>query len=233
MKKTIAWILGLIMLLGLGMAAGESALPEIPAFEGTLNVRPVTTAEEAVAYAREFWALDYLGMDMTDAAYECVDQGDDLWHVQARVGEELLELTFDRDGNVLRAENIGSGWTDIAPALEAGEQPVPETSEEEELAAVNWRETLDRMVEYPFLSEVNPAVYEQYTTQYPINEGSNEYLAHYSGTYNAGDGKEFDLNYSEVYGEGSFRIKIGVQTRPVLRIVFFDAQCEAEEGGNG
>ena len=29
MKKIIAWMLGLIMLLGLGAAAGESALPEI------------------------------------------------------------------------------------------------------------------------------------------------------------------------------------------------------------
>lgn len=30
-----------------------------------------------------------------------------------------------------------------------------------------------------------------------------------------------------------YRIKIGVQTFPVIRIVYFDVFCDAEEGGNG
>ena len=62
MKKIVAWMLGLIMLLGIGTAAANT-LPAIPAFVSTLNVRQITTAEEAAEYAKEIWALDFLGED--------------------------------------------------------------------------------------------------------------------------------------------------------------------------
>ena len=237
-KKTVAWILGLVMLLSLGAAAAESALPEIPAFTGTLNVRPVATAEEAVEYAKEFWALDFVGMDMTGAAYEAQAWQDDGWLVTAVVGDASLDVAFDWDGNVVYMENILSGWTDIGGGMGGAEEgeAFAGSDETDEDAAVAWRELLDRKVEYPFLAEVNPAVYEEYTGLYPIQEGNNEYLTHYYDSYSGAwtDGQvSFDLNYSEYYRDESFRIKIGVQTEPVLRIVFFDVYCDAEEGGNG
>ena len=121
-KKTVAWILGLVMLLSLGAVAAESALPEIPAFTGTLNVRPVATAEEAVEYAKEFWALDFVGMDMTGAAYEAQAWQDDGWLVTAVVGDASLDVAFDRDGNVVYMENILSGWTDIGGGMGGAEE---------------------------------------------------------------------------------------------------------------
>ena len=69
MKKIIAWMLGLIMLLGLGAAAGESALPEIPEFQGTLDTRPIASEEEAIAYAKEILALDFIGVDAAGTDY--------------------------------------------------------------------------------------------------------------------------------------------------------------------
>ena len=66
MKKVILWMVGLALLVSCG-AAAESARPEIPVFSGVLNTRPIETEEEAIAYAEEFWALDYVGMDMTGA----------------------------------------------------------------------------------------------------------------------------------------------------------------------
>lgn len=227
-KKTVAWILGLVLLLSWSAAAGEK--PEIPEFGDMLNVRSIDSREEAREYAREFWALDYVGMDMTGAVYEVMDWGDDLWHVLTQTADGYLELAFDWDGNVTYMENIASGWTEIAPGLEEGigiEEP-----EEDEDAAAEWRHTLDWMVEYPFLAIVNPVVYGEYTDLYPPEELYNDHLAHYNGTWVEGE-KEFDLYYSEYYRDESFRIKIGVQTRPVLRIVFFDVFCDVTEGGNG
>ena len=52
MKKTVAWILGLVMRLSLGAAAAESKMPEIPTFQDVLNVRPIGSEEEAIAYAK-------------------------------------------------------------------------------------------------------------------------------------------------------------------------------------
>ena len=246
MKKLVAWILGLVMLLSLGAAAGE-ALPEIPSFESTLNVRPVETAEEAVEYAKEFWALDFVGMDATNASFEVMAWQDDCWLVSGYIeGFGSMDVAFDRDGNVIFMENIGSGWTDAEGYFfgsdeaedeydegdEADGEPAPEEPDPLEDAAVAWREMLDRKVEYPFLSEVNPAVYDEYTALYPLEEENNEYLTHYYDTITAGDAT-YDLNYSEYYRNEDFRIKFAVQTRPVLRIVFFDVYCDAEEGGNG
>ena len=37
----------------------------------------------------------------------------------------------------------------------------------------------------------------------------------------------------EYYENETYRIKIAVQTSPVVRIVFFDVYTDAEEGGNG
>lgn len=240
MKKLVAWILGLVMLLGLGAAAAENPLPEIPTFTGTLNVRPITTAEEAEAYAREFWALDYVGVELGDAPLEVLQEPteeDDTWLVEVQLEDGFADVAFNSQGNVAYMENMASGWSDPS-AAEAEEEEV--TGEDEavtddeatEDALVEWRGTLDRKVEYPFLAEVNPAVYEEYTALYPVNEGNNEYLTHYYDTYTLTNG-EFDLNYSELYSDGTFRIKIVVQTKPVVRIVFFYIYCEPDEGGNG
>ena len=231
MKKVILWMLGLALLMSCS-AAAESARPEIPVFSGVLNTRPIETEEEAIAYAEEFWALDYVGMDMTGAVYETSDWGDDFWHITTQVGDRFVELAFDRDGNVLYVENIYSGWSDIAHVFDEEEDPELTEPEDDSDGAAAWRDLLDERLEYPFLKAVNPALYEEYTAWYPIDESWNKTLGHYNGTWVEGDAA-YDLYYSESYSEDTFRIKMGVQTRPVIRIVFFDIFCDAMEGGNG
>ena len=246
MKKLIAWMLGLIMLLGLGAAAGESALPEIPEFQGTLDTRPIASEEEAIAYAKEILALDFIGVDAAGTDYTVSEfwKGENCYQVDVNLGGNgNLMVAFDPEGNVVYFENSACGFYYILEATEwedeeeeaGGEE---EADDEDETEIVAWRETLDRRVEYPFLAEVNPKVYEIYTREYPIDEGNNEFLVHYYGTYEDadnvfGDFAVFDLNYSEYYDNQTYRIKVGVQTEPVIRIVFFDVFCDPEEGGNG
>lgn len=242
MKKIVAWILGLVMLLCIGAAAGEGAVPEIPAFEGTLNVRPIGSAEEAVEYAKEFWALDFVGMDLADAYYTAEPWEEGTWIVYVKEGpsdEDYCygDVAFDFNGNVILVENASSGVFEVLN--EAGES---EASMDAELLfsvseddMVSFRENLDRKVQYPFLAEVNPDLYSDYVLQYPIEEGNNEFLTHYYDTYvDSYDSTIiYDLNYSEHFMEETFRIKYVVQISPVVRIVYFDAYVDAEEGGNG
>ena len=245
MKKIVAWILGLVMLLGIGAAAGESALQEIPDFQGTLNTRPIATEEEAIAYAQEILSLDYIGVDLAGAEYTVSEfwNGEGCFQVDVNLGGNgNVMVAFDPEGNVVYYENAACGFyylVEAAEAEEEGEEAGGEgLSDEEEEAVVTWREELGRKTEYPFLAEVNPLLYETYIGEYPLDEGDNEFLTGYYGTYADednifGDFAVFDLDYSKPYGDHTCRIKIGVQTEPVVRIVFFDVFCSAEEGGNG
>ncbi len=242
MRRSTAWLLALAMGLMLGAAAAESALPEIPAFSGKLNVRPIATEEEAVEYAKEIWALDYLGMDFEIPFYDAGRFEEDLWVVYAMDGEDegdycYGDVMFDMDGNVVLVENASSGFFEVINEAESYEPDeneevvIPEN--EDERAA--WHEDLDRKAEFPFLAAVCPSLYEEYTAQYPAGEGENEFLTYYYGTYtDSVDSRNvFDLDYSEPYGDGTWRITYGVQTSPSVRIVYFNVHTDAEEGGNG
>ena len=237
MKKAFALVLSLCFLFMLLPACAEGALPEIPACSGRLDTRYIATGEEAVAYAKEVWALDYLGTDLTKAEFRVDDWGDNIWHVLAYLDETYLELAFEGDGQVTYINNLDSGWFAVAPALEEAdpEDLPPEDSENEE-ALTKWRKDLDRKMLYPFLETVNPLLYDEYTSLWPVEPGSaGEFLTHFNGAVSDDyyGPVTFELHYSEYYMDEKYRIKIGVQTFPVIRIVYFDVFCDAEEGGNG
>lgn len=242
MKKIVAWMLGLMMLLGIGAAAAEGALPEIPVFQGKLNVRPITTEEEAIAYAKEIWALDYLGMDFEISYYKAERPEQDCWVVYAKDGPDdedycYGDVAFDTDGNVITVENASSGVYEVMNEtmeedLAANEDIDPSVDED---TWVEWRDMIDGRLEYPFLEAVCPRVYEEYVALYPKEEINNDTLTHYNGTYvdSVNNENRFNLNYSESYQDGMWRIRIVVQISPVIRIVDFEVYTDAEEGGNG
>ena len=215
MKRIAAWMLGLTMLLLFCAAAAESGLPEIPAFAGKLNVRPIATEEEAIEYAKEIWALDYLGMDFPISFYKVSQYEPDVWTVYAKDGPDdgdycYGDVLFDLDGNVIRVENASSGFFEVAieeETLETGENTEAEIPENaDELAA--WHDDLDRKLE--FLTYY----YDTYVDSYNLQN-------------------VFDVDYSERYRDGTWRIHFGVQTSPVIRIVYFDVYGDPDEGGNG
>lgn len=245
MKKFMriaSWLLAAAMLIIAGCAAAEDKLPEIPDFQGTLNVRPIETEAEAIAYAKEIWALDYLGMDFPVDSYAADRFEQDCWIVYAMDGPDegdycYGDIMFDIEGNVVLIENASSGFVEVfnEAYVLAGEDG-PETQDpEEDDRVVAWRDELDRKVEYPFLEKVCPRVWREYTELYPVKAGDNEFLTHYDGTYTDSQDSSnvFDLYYSEAFQDGMWRIKVVVQTSPVVRIVYFDVYTDAEEGGNG
>ena len=243
MRKMIVWILALAMLAGARTAAAESRQPpEIPDFQGTLNVRPIRTEEEAIAYAKEIWALDYLGMDFPIACYEADRYEENSWVVYAKDGPEdgdycFGDVIFETDGSVVRVENASSGIFEImneAWSMEKDEDALIVVPEDDDTWA-EWRSTLDQKLEYPFLKVVCPRVYEEYTALYPIWEVNNDTLTHYFDTLvdSYDDTLVFDINYSEHYHDETWCIQYAVQTSPVIRIVYFDIYTDAEEGGNG
>ncbi len=243
MRIMVAWILGLVMVSGLGVAAADTVLPEIPSFQGTLNVRPVATEEEAVAYAKEIWSLDYLAMDFPISFYQADRYEEDTWVVYAKDGPDdgdycYGDVMFDMDGNVVRVENASSGVFEIINEAESYE--IDENEEiivsEDDDAWADWRVMLDGKVEYPFLKTVCPKLYAEYTALYPVEEGGiNELLGRYYNTYvdSYDDTLVFDLYYSQSYRDETWCISIAVQTSPMVRIVYFDIYTDAEEGGNG
>lgn len=244
MKRIVVWILALGMLLSLGAAGAESALPEIPDFQGALNVRPIVTEEEAIAYAKEIWALDYLGFDFPVEYYEADRFEQDCWAVYAKDGPDegdycFGDVMFDIDGNVVLIENASSGVFEVINEAESTEEtalPEEERTPEEEDALAEWRSMLDRKIEYPFLEKTCPRVYEEYTALYPVREGTNtEFLTHYYGTYTDSydNANVFILNYSESFQDGTWRVAYAIQVSPVIRIVYFDVYTDAEIGGNG
>ena len=243
LKKGIARILGIIMMLSFCAAAAECIPPIVPVFEGTLNVRPIKTEEEAIAYAKEILALDYLGMDFEISYYEADRFEEDCWVVYAKDGPDdgdycYGDVMFDLDGNVVRVENASSGVFEVL--IEAGDEEGMVANEdldplEDPDTWSDWRTLLDKELEYPFLRIANPKVYEEYVALYPLDQVNNDTLTHYNGTavdsYDSMN--QFNVNYSEVYHDGTWRIQVVVQISPVIRIVYFDIYIDAEEGGNG
>ena len=240
MKKMVAWILALAMLLCFGAAAAEG---EVPDYTSELNLREIASEDDAIAFAKEFWAMDYVREDLTGAEFTVkpLDDDSEYWCVTAVLpGGKALDLAFEGDGSVVCLDNSASGWAEAEEEDVSGEEEEDEPDEEgaydegaEPDEFVLFRENLDRKLEFPFVREVNPRLYETYVEEYPIDEGNNEFLTHYYGTLAAGD-SEFDVNYSEAFMDGdSVRMKIVVQTKPVIRIVYFDSSRDAEEGGNG
>ena len=216
MRKGIALILALVQVLSFSITLAEGTAPDIPGFHGTLNVRPIGSEEEAIAYAREIWAMDYLGMDFAIAYYDADRFEEDFWIVE-NASSGVFEV-------INEAEN---DETD-----ENGKEEGPYDSD----AWAEWRDMLDRKVMYPFLEEANPVLYQEYAALYPMGENSiNDFLGRYERTFvDSYDSRNvFDLYYSQSYRDETWCIRIVVQTSPVIRIVEFDIYADAEEGGNG
>lgn len=228
MRKLIATILAAVMLLCCSMAAAEN---EVPEFSSALNVREIRTTEEAQAYAKEIWQLDYLDVDVSEIPetdWLVVDGGWDegFWTVILERREGDLELSFETDGSLTYLSNLEGDWVD-----KTEDDFLIFDVEKDEEEDVNFRNMLDLRLEQPFLAAVNPATFRAYKEFYPTGI-SHEFLTHFNGTWQDGE-NAWNLNYSEAYNGHEYRMKIVVQIAPVIRIVCFDAFCSVYEGGNG
>ena len=225
MKRLAAALLALAMFLGAG-----AALAEVPERGSVLNVREISAKEDALAYAKEIWQLDFLGADISGIPEDAwtVDGGVDegFWTVTAETGDDSeMQCMFAPDGAVKYVSNLPGS---VALAVE---EDFSSIEEEDEDAAVAVRDEIDAKFLYPFLKTVNPGLYDVYLETYP-EAPLHDVLTHYNGTLVTEDGS-FNLSYSETWEFDEYRMKYIMQTSPEYRIVYFDAECSVFEGGNG
>ena len=218
-------------------------LPEIPVFSGSPEIRPIHSEDEAIASAKEIWALDCVNLDFPVESWKAVLLEDGSWTVYAKDGPEDGDycfgyVMFEPDGSLAQLENASSGFFELASEgglyekCESGLCPFPDSPEEE----VVWRDDLDARILFPFLAAVNPELYEEYLAEHPIVPGTDdERLTGYNNTFvdSYDSSLVFDLYYSTPYRNATWRIAFGVQTSPVLRIVYFNIYTDPEEGGSG
>ncbi len=230
-NRLTAMILALVMLLCCGTAAAEG---QVPVHSSTLDIREIRTSEEAQAYAKEIWQMDYLGVNVSEIPAEhwlVVDGGWDegFWSVILERTEGDLEVTFDTAGCVIYLSNVEGSW--IGLTEDEFFNPESEGEDEDEDADVEFRNQLDLNLEHPFLVTVNPSLFDAYMELYPTGV-NHDFLTHYNGTWKDGE-DAWNLNYTESYNGDEYRMKFIVQISPVIRIVYFDTQCSVFEGGNG
>ena len=208
MKKFCALILGLAVILCLGSAAAEGAPVEVPHFSSVLQVREIGSADEALAYAKEFWQMDYMGVDVSAIPAEAwsVTDTESYWSVIADLPEGNLDLYIEFDGSISYAANWAGEWFNAGDSDYTCE-PIDEPEEKEE-ADVRLRQDVDALC--------------------PDQDG----LTHYMGTFH-GEKGDYNLDYSEFYDNKTYSIRFVVQVAPTIRILYFDPYCTSEEGGNG
>ena len=209
-----------------GIENGESLeIPEVPQYTGKLEARAITKEEEAIACAKEIWALDYLQAgDLEAAEWEVQEEGD-TWNVIAFLpGEaQTMKVLLRKDGAVLRVYNGVSGWEDAREVSTEGF--------ETDLHDL-WRGALSIRLMEGFAEAVNEGSTEYY---HATNPGAYDNGIYYTGFDSMlADGDQLFMNYyTEPNEDRTARTRFVVQVLPVTRIVFFNTQVPVEEGGNG
>ena len=208
-----------------GVAIEEMNIPEVPEYTGKLESRAIAGEEEAIAYAKEIWALDYLQAgDLSRAEWEVLEEGDTYSVAALLPGEaQTMKVLFRKDGTVLRVSNGVSGWEDartISPDAYATD------------GHDRWREVLSIRVMEGFAEAVNEGSTDAYHAMNPADYSNGVYFTGYDSVLAEGNNLYMNF-YTDPNEERTARTRFMVQVLPVTRIVLFDTLVPVEEGGNG
>ena len=158
------------------------------------------------------------------------DGGDTLWQAglqalaEAEQDGTTVSLYIEADGSLRRYDN---GWSRWEEAEEADTDNLPTGISEA------WREAIDLRIIEPFVRSFNPKAMADCLRDVNVNYDHKIFFTGYHGTFEK-EGQQFLWFYTDAYRDRSVRMKFVVQTAPVMRIVYFDAELEATaEGGNG
>ena len=208
----------------------ESEIPPVPEFEESAVHRPIADADEAAAYAQEIWSMPCFGTgDLSGYLWTVTESEHGYFQVWGRNPEDVpahyLQMEIGGDGWIYSLKNAEC---DLDQAMVTFESSLSDEAH----AEYNLR--LDGMVRR-FADQLNPG----YTDRMNIRtEDENVNGIYYFGTGDmlySGENR-FLLLYSEPWLEDTereTRTKIGVQTAPVTRIVFYNELNNRMEGGNG
>ena len=229
MKKE--WIVLVLMLcatlIAVSQAAAhaEGALPEVPEYSFQTEQTSFSDSEAALKYAQELCGADYFqNGDLTKAYWSIAEMEYGSYTAEAEQDGTMLSLLIGPDGSLRRYDNGFSHWTEAEEVFTYdGRNEAEETR----------REQIDLRIIEPFVRTFNPAAMDACLRDVTVNYDSKIFFTGYHGTFEK-DQNQFLWFYTDAYQDRSIRMKFVVQTAPVMRVVYFDAELEATaEGGNG
>ena len=230
MKKQ--WVVLILMLITTAIAISqaaraEDALPEVPAYSFAQEQHAIENTEEAEIRAKEFCGADCFQMEeLSGAAWIAAPGENGFYTVTAEQENGIVSFVISEDGSLYRFENKLCRWTEA-------EVVDWQTFDDQNVNYEEWREKICVQIIEPFVRSFSPAATAECLETVKIDYESGIFFAGYDSAWRLGD-EEFLYFYTDAYRDGSIRMKFVVQTRPVMRIVCFDAAViAAEEGGNG
>ena len=206
-------------------AHAEAALPEVPEYSGQTEAAMLSAPEDALKYAQKLCEADYFQLgDLTDAYWDIAELEDGAYLAEVEQDGATVSLYIEADGSLRRYDN---GWSRWEEAEEADTDNMPTGISEA------WREAIDLRIIEPFVRSFNPKAMADCLRDVNVNYDHKIFFTGYHGTFEK-EGQQFLWFYTDAYRDRSVRMKFVVQTAPVMRIVYFDAELEATaEGGNG
>ena len=208
--------------------SGQSGMvPEVPEFTSGLNVREIGSDEDAVAYAKEIWNMDYFGAgDLSGYEWRASQTDDGRYVVYGSdpkdTPDHFLQTEFGRDGAVTLIRNAAS---DMDLAGPRGDERY-EAGEFDDVRA----QISSRMLMLAGILE--PGATAEYLASQEYNEGHGNWYAAYEGVAFRKN-SDFMTFYTEKNWETGYRTKFIVQITPEIRVVYFNSHTDAMEGGNG
>ena len=197
---------------------------------GHLTTKNIETSLEAVAFAEEFWAKEFVGsLDITDNAQRVTFMEESsAWQVETEIGgenEPILTLIVGKDGWVREFINNESG---VNEAVETSWNLVMGEDDDE---AIEYRGELFGWA-IDQLNQVDEGLTGEYGSLLQEISGDGMTLL-YAGTLQNEDGNVFVTGFSEPDEEKTHRLKFIIQIQPVRRVVYYNEWNDPTEGGNG
>ena len=215
------------MLASTGDLWESFGLPSLPVPESRLSHRPVSSLEEAVAYAREIASMDFLGLTdpdlLTWSASLSEENRYDLQGILPDNPDQIVFfISFDREGTVHRLENC---------SVSLKEASILNSDDLDADPVVRWRGEASLLLWF-FEENLNPGITglsaEQLRTQRLYGIG----YAGYDSTLSIGE-ETFVVTYATLNQDPLQKVKYILQVAPQVRLVLRDGDIDYLEGGNG
>ena len=206
-------------------------LPTTPVFTGQMSQRAIDSDEDAIAYAKEIWQMDYLG---------AVDLSDFTWSVRptqnGHIGVWGYDLS-DLPSHYYMIETDQTGWI-YSLRNAASDLDFAEEYWSEDMGEPEWDDYRLKLIDMSldFAEALNPQDRERIEgIRHENNYGKGTWGVYVPGY--GGASMHNDALFLNFYGEAdeqyTRRTKIVFQIAPEFRVVLFNQLNNPLEGGNG
>lgn len=207
----------------------DADVPGVPEFHDAAAPREITTDEEAAAYAKEIWAMDYMGAGDLSGFEWIVRPGDDghitVWaYDPADVPSNYYYLETDKTGWIYSLRNAASGVEQAKEFWNDG------------MDGDAWDDLRIKLIltSLDFAERLNPGNAEKIAGIRANNDPEGgRYNPGYGGSLVSGENVFMAFYSDPLDPERTERTKFVYQIAPVVRVVVYDETIDPQEGGNG